>query len=107
MEPRKEANKKKFIGVVVKDKMEKTVVVETERSYKHPIYQKHVRTKKRYNAHDNENKCRIGDKVLIVETRPVSKGKKWLVKDIIKKEELALVPEELIEEVIKDDTGQN
>ena len=103
MEVRANANKKKMIGVVVKNKMDKTVIVEIERSYKHSIYHKYLKTKKRYKAHDEENKCEIGDRVLIVETRPLSKEKKWLVKDILKREESIIIQEE----VIGNDTGEN
>jgi small subunit ribosomal protein S17 len=67
------------------------------------MYHKYISTKKRYKAHDEENKCSMGDKVLIVESRPISKEKRWLVKEIIKKVEPILVQEE----VVKDDTGKN
>ena len=91
MELKKDENKKKLIGVVVKDKMDKTVVVEVERAFKHTRYHKYIRTKTTCKAHDEENKAKIGDKVLIMETRPLSKDKRWVVKEIITKE--AVVPE--------------
>ncbi len=91
MERKRGENKKKLVGVVVKDKMDKTVVVEVERTLKHPKYHKYLRTKTTCKAHDEENKAKIGDKVLIVESRPLSKDKRWVVKEIIVKEEA--VPE--------------
>ncbi len=96
-------HKRKMTGVVLKDKMDKTVVVEVEKFHKHPKYHKYIRIKKRYKAHDEDNRCSIGDKVLIVESRPISKEKKWLVKDIISREE----PVTIQEEVAKDDTREN
>ena len=84
MEP-KSANRKKMIGLVVKDKMDKTVVVEVEKRYKHGMYQKYLSTKTRCKAHDEQNAAHIGDQVLLVETRPLSKEKRWVVKEIIKK----------------------
>ena len=91
MELKKDDNKRKMMGVVVKDKMDKTVVVEVERAFKHSRYHKYIRTKTTCKAHDEENKAKIGDKVLIMETRPLSKDKRWMVKAIITKE--AVVPE--------------
>lgn len=91
MEPKRQENKKTLIGYVVKDKMDKTVVVEVERSLKHSRYHKYLRTKTTCKAHDEENRAKVGDKVLIMETRPLSKDKRWVVKEIITKEEA--VPE--------------
>lgn len=85
MTAKKDENKKKLIGIVVKDKMDKTVVVEVERLLKHSRYHKYLRTKTTCKAHDEENKAKIGDKVLIMETRPISKDKRWVVKEIITK----------------------
>lgn len=76
---------KTFIGTVVSDKMDKTVVVAVERMFIHPIYKKIVREKKKYKAHDEKNECRVGDRVMIVETRPLSKEKRWAVKQIVEK----------------------
>jgi small subunit ribosomal protein S17 len=89
------AHKKRMVGIVVKDKMDKTVVIETERLQKHPKYHKYLKTRKRYKAHDEENRCKIGDKVMIIEARPLSKEKKWVVKEIIEREELILIQEEV------------
>ena len=66
-------------GIVVSDKMAKTVVVEVERVFRHPLYQKVMRVTKKYKAHDEVNECKIGDKVVIMETRPLSKDKCWRV----------------------------
>ncbi len=68
-------NPKTLDGVVVGDKMDKTVVVSVTRFVKHPKYQKHVKISKKYKAHDEVNKYKVGDKVTIVETRPISKDK--------------------------------
>lgn len=66
-------------GVVVSDKADKTVTVRVERRYTHPIYKKTVRSSKKYAAHDEQNKCKVGDVVKIMESRPMSKTKKWAV----------------------------
>ena len=71
-------------GVVVSDKMDKTVVVLVERLVQHTKYKKYLRQRKKYKAHDPENRCKIGDFVAIVETRPLSREKRWLVRDILK-----------------------
>ena len=103
MEAKVETHRRKMTGVVVKDKMDKTVVIEVEKFLKHPKYHKYLRTKKRYKAHDEKNECRVGDKVMIMESRPLSKEKRWVVKDIVRKDELILIREE----VTGNDTGQN
>ena len=71
-------------GVVVRDKMDKTVVVEVTRKVMHPVYKEYVRRRKRFMAHDEENRCRVGDWVMIVETRPLSRHKNWRVRKVIK-----------------------
>ena len=71
-------------GIVVSDKMDKTVVVLVERLVQHSVYKKYVRQRKKYKAHDPENRCRIGDQVSIVETRPLSRDKRWRVQNVIK-----------------------
>jgi small subunit ribosomal protein S17 len=91
-----------MIGTVVSNKMQKTVVVEVEKFLKHKKYKKYVKRKKRYKAHDERNECQIGDKVLIVESRPISKEKRWIVKQILERKTEA----PLIEEVGSDDTGE-
>lgn len=71
-------------GVVVSDKMDKTVVVLVERLVQHMQYKKYVKQRKKYKAHDPENRCKTGDIVTIVETRPLSREKRWFVREIIK-----------------------
>lgn len=71
-------------GVVVNNKMDKTVVVEISRTLLHPTYKKTVRHRKRFMAHDEENRCQIGDEVMIVETRPLSRHKRWRVRKVLK-----------------------
>lgn len=72
-------------GVVVSNKMDKTIVVESKFKEMHPIYGKYVSKTKSYHAHDENNECNIGDKVLIMETRPLSKTKRWRLVQIIEK----------------------
>lgn len=78
-------SRKTQIGIVVSDKMEKTVVVRVERIVKHSVYSKYIRRSVKYKAHDADNSCSVGDRVLIVETRPMSKDKRWKVRQIIEK----------------------
>ncbi|OPJ54886.1 30S ribosomal protein S17 [Alkalithermobacter paradoxus] len=75
------------IGRVVSDKMEKTIVVSVEDFVRHPLYSKAVKRTKKYKAHDENNICKIGDKVKIMETRPLSKDKNWRLVEIIEKAE--------------------
>ena len=77
--------RKTRIGVVASDKMEKTVVVAITRRYRHPKYKKFIKERTRYKAHDEANECRVGDRVLIEETRPLSKQKRWRVREIIER----------------------
>ncbi|MGE5620755.1 MAG: 30S ribosomal protein S17 [Sphingomonadaceae bacterium] len=74
-------------GVVVSDKMDKTVVVSVETVKRHPLYGKTMRIHKKYKAHDEENRCKVGDRVRIRETRPLSKEKRWTVEEILRHEE--------------------
>jgi len=76
--------RKRLVGRVVSDKMDKTVVVEVERLHRHPLYGKVVRKSKKYKAHDEDNACRVGDVVRIVESRPLSREKRWVVEEILK-----------------------
>jgi small subunit ribosomal protein S17 len=71
-------------GRVISDKMDKTVVVEVKKAFRHPVYKKVVRKIKKYYVHDEENKCKVGDLVSIMETRPISKTKRWRIYRIIK-----------------------
>lgn len=75
----KKLHRKRLQGVVVSDKMEKTVIVETQRLIAHPIYKKRFLVSKRYKAHDESNEHKTGDKVIIEETRPIAKTKHWRV----------------------------
>jgi len=77
--------KKEVVGTVVSDKMDKTVVVMVERLVKHRLYHKFIRRRAKFSAHDESNNCQIGDKVMITESRPLSKTKKWRVSKIIEK----------------------
>lgn len=78
-------NRKTRTGVVVGDKMDKTVVVACQRQFAHPTYKKFIRRTTRYKAHDEENRCNVGDKVIIAETRPISKEKCWRVVEILER----------------------
>ena len=78
-------NRRRMTGVVTSNKMTKTVVVEITRKYRHPLYQKVVHTSTRVKAHD-EIGCQIGDEVQIVETRPLSRDKRWAVETVLKQE---------------------
>jgi small subunit ribosomal protein S17 len=77
--------RKTRLGVVVSDKMQKTVVVAVERRYPHPLYGKMVTRTKRFKAHDEENSAKVGDRVRIAETRPLSKQKRWRVVEIVER----------------------
>jgi small subunit ribosomal protein S17 len=76
---------KTYTGKVVSNKMDKTVVVAITRQFQHPVYKKTVRKVAKFKVHDEKNECRVGDDVKIIETRPVSKDKRWLVLEILKK----------------------
>ena len=77
--------RKTRVGVVSSDKMDKTVVVTIKDKVRHPLYGKIINRTVKYKAHDEENTCGVGDKVLIMETRPMSKDKRWRVVEIIEK----------------------
>lgn len=78
-------------GVVVSDKMDKTVVVSVETMKRHPLYGKTMRRSKKYKAHDEENRCVVGDRVRIREARPLSKDKCWVVEAILRHEDLGQI----------------
>ncbi|MDD5168862.1 MAG: 30S ribosomal protein S17 [Syntrophales bacterium] len=78
-------NRRMIKGVVVSNAMDKTIVVRAERLVKHPVFQKYIRRYIKYKAHDEQNQCSIGDKVLIVESRPLSKDKRWRMREILEK----------------------
>jgi small subunit ribosomal protein S17 len=73
------------VGVVVSDKMDKTIVVAVEKMVRHPLYGKTVKRTKKFKAHDENNECRIGDVVKIMETRPLSREKRWRLVEIVKR----------------------
>jgi len=83
MKPR--GQNRELEGNVVSDRMNKTVVVVVQRLVKHPLYQKYIQKKTHYKAHDEKNECQIGDRVLIVESRPLSRDKRWRVKRILER----------------------
>ena len=77
--------RKTMIGTVVSDKMDKTVVVAVETSVRHPMYQKTVKRTYKLKAHDENNECNIGDTVKVMETRPLSKDKRWRLVEVVEK----------------------
>ncbi|MEW6671146.1 MAG: 30S ribosomal protein S17 [Thermodesulfobacteriota bacterium] len=82
---KKQGKKRQLVGTVVSNKMNKTVVVFVERLVQHQLYQKYVKRRMRFSAHDEGNVCNIGDKVLITETRPLSRTKRWRVSEVLEK----------------------
>ena len=76
--------RRRLDGVVTKTKLQKTVTVSVDRSYRHPVYGKVIRTNKNYMVHD-ELDCHVGDKVRIVESRPISKRKRWVIQEIVRR----------------------
>lgn len=85
MEEIKRNFRKERVGVVVSNKMQKSIVVEVERKMKHPMYGKFVKRSKKFIVHDEENTCNIGDTVRIMETRPMSKRKNWRLVEIVER----------------------
>jgi small subunit ribosomal protein S17 len=77
--------RKTLTGLVTSDKMDKTVVVKVNRLVLHPVYKKYIRKRTVVKAHDEKNACHVGDKVLLIETRPLSKEKRWRVKEILER----------------------
>jgi len=75
-------NPRTLSGLVVSDRMDKTITVKVERRVKHPVYGKFIRRSTKLHAHDEENECRLGDSVTVVECRPLSKSKTWMLKSI-------------------------
>ncbi|MCK4981373.1 MAG: 30S ribosomal protein S17 [Victivallaceae bacterium] len=83
VETKERGNRKERTGLVVSDVQDKTIVIEVTRRTTHPRYKKVIKVKKKYTAHDEENQAKIGDKVRVVETRPMSKVKRWRLLEII------------------------
>ena len=77
--------RKKLVGTITSDKMDKTVVVRVERLVPHAVYKKYVRRRENFKAHDEKNEFRVGDRVEIVETRPMSKDKRWRVARLVER----------------------
>jgi small subunit ribosomal protein S17 len=77
--------KRQVTGIIVSNKMDRTVVVQSERLVKHPLYKKYIRRRNKFLAHDQDNACQIGDRVEISESRPLSKTKRWRVIRVIEK----------------------
>ncbi|WP_028574919.1 30S ribosomal protein S17 [Desulfonatronovibrio hydrogenovorans] len=82
---KKTSNKRKLVGFVVSDKADKTIVVSVETLIQHPLLKKYIKRKKKFMAHDPANECAIGDKVQIIEHRPISARKKWHLNKVIEK----------------------
>jgi small subunit ribosomal protein S17 len=82
---KKRGIKRQVVGTVISDKMDKTVVVQVERLVKHRVYKKYVRRRSKFAAHDENNTSQIGDKVIIIETRPLSRTKRWRVSKVVEK----------------------
>lgn len=80
-----QGNKRTITGVVISDKMDKTIVIRAERLVKHPVFHKYLRKHMKYKAHDEQNQCKAGDTVLIIEARPLSKEKRWRMLEILEK----------------------
>ena len=94
-------DQKTMVGVVVSDKMDKTVVVTVQRPKQHRLYGKTLRRTTRYKAHDPNNVCKLGDTVLLVETRPISKEKRWRVVEILQHKEVAEIRPSVIGQEIE------
>jgi small subunit ribosomal protein S17 len=82
---KKRKTKRQLLGIVVSDRMDKTAVVSVDRLVKHSLYQKYVKRRTKFTAHDEGNACSIGDKVRISESRPLSRTKRWRVSEIVEK----------------------
>jgi small subunit ribosomal protein S17 len=93
-----EAKRKIRYGKVISDKMDKTVVIAVDTPKRHPLYKKNIRRVVKYKAHDEKNQCRTGDTVKIIETRPLSKDKRWRVAEIVTRGEVAEIePKEIVD----------
>ena len=77
--------RKNYTGEVVSDKMDKTVIVAVSRTTRHPLYKKIIKKVSKFKAHDEANSCKVGDKVSIIESRPISKDKRWNVTEIVRR----------------------
>ena len=91
----KRAKRKTRKGTVISNKMDKTIVVSVERKYPHPVYKKVVRDKRKFKVHDSDNVANKGDLVEIMETRPISKDKRWCLTKVIRKVKTGLILQEM------------
>jgi len=82
---KKRGMRRQLVGTVVGNKMDKTAVVQVERLVKHRLYKKYIRRRAKYAAHDENNTCQVGDRVMITASRPISRRKRWRVSDIVEK----------------------
>ncbi|HBO85229.1 MAG: 30S ribosomal protein S17 [Deltaproteobacteria bacterium GWC2_42_11] len=85
MEENKRGLRKTKVGTVTSDRIDKSVVVSVERLTKHPLYGKYIKRRVKFTAHDEKNECKVGDKVVIAESHPISKRKVWRVKQILER----------------------
>jgi small subunit ribosomal protein S17 len=92
-------SRKKLVGVVIGHRMDKTTVISVSRLKKHGTYQKYLTARKTYVAHDPRNLCQVGDKVRIIESRPISKTKRWQVLDVLEKGRAEIALPEVVEGV--------
>jgi small subunit ribosomal protein S17 len=90
-------SRKKLVGVVIGHRMDKTTVVSVSRLKKHGTYQKYLTASKTYVAHDPKNLCQVGDKVRIIESRPISKTKRWQIQDVLEKGRAEMVAPEAVD----------
>ena len=93
--------RRRLMGSVTSNKMQKTVVVEIHRSYRHPVFGKVIHDVKRVKAHDENNECQIGDVVMIIESRPLSRDKRWIVQKIVRENEKDVTVEDTLEEGVE------
>ena len=77
--------RRSVVGVVVSDKMQKTIVVKVDRQVRHPLYRKYVEKTRRYKAHDEKNDAKVGDRVVLIESRPLSREKRWVLQSIVRR----------------------
>lgn len=89
MADKKKLHRRQMVGEVMSDKMDKTVVVRVNRMFKHHLYEKYITRSKKFKAHDGKNSCHVGDIVSLVESRPLSRTKRWAVAKVIRKSKLA------------------
>jgi small subunit ribosomal protein S17 len=94
-QPTRKPQRKTKIGIVVSDKMDKTVVVAVDHFRRHPLYGRQIRRTRRFKAHDPDNACRVGDQVEIMESRPLSKEKHWIVTQILRRAGAAAVADDV------------